>query len=311
MSDTMDNDTSSVDWSAIASGALDKIVAADAADAADGAVATPEPGVPLSAPEATAPAPVADTPAAAEAEAAADLYDDDKVQQFDREYVTKLREKEDRYRRERNEARERWAEWDKTLDGLDLDQQGLARELVASILQGDLERAAEIIGRDQLAEVLGAAQAAPAATAEPAPGEAPLTRADLEREFAEREKAREAQQQMDAVLSQAKGLGYNPDAKPGSPDFGRWVMVVQYAQANGGNLEAGHKALEAAEQAERQRIIDEFVSSRSNGSPAPAAGSGAAAREPADAWLEQAGNPLELAKRRALQRANEDHAQVR
>ena len=295
MSDTMD-DTPSVDFGAIAENVTARLNADDAPAPEAEPVDTPEPAVEV----------------APQAEAAdADVFDDEKVQTFDRDYVSKLREKEARYRTERNEERERWAEWNKTLDGLDTDQQGLARELVGAILQGDLARAADIIGPDELAKVLsGETSVADAAAVDPPAGEAPLTQADFDRMYAEKERAREDAAAVTAVYEQARTLGYNPDAKPGSAEYGQWVMLVQYAQANGGDLDAGHNALKSVEDARRQSIIDEFVASRSNGSPAPAPSAGSASREKEGAWLEKEGNPLNAAQKRAMERVAGNRPQV-
>lgn len=293
MSDTGPQDTT-VDFGAIAEAVTNRM---------EGGDASPPEAAPEAAPETIAP--IAETP---EVPAEVDAFDDEKVQTFDRDYVTRLREEAARYRTEHREAQERWAEWDKTLDGLEPDQQGLARELVGAILQGDLARAAEIIGPDELAKVLnGTAEAAPV---EPSPADAPLTRAEFDQLLAEREQARRDAEAIESVYATARTLGYNPDAKPGDPALAEWATVIQYAQANGGNLEAGHKAYEAAKAAERQRIIDEFVASRSPGSPAPPAPGGPASREPDGAWLEKGGNPLNAAASRAMQRFAGDRTQV-
>lgn len=307
-----------VDFSAIAANVTERLESASDTPAAE-AVDTPDvPAVPdqgsdggdLGGSSLTAPQePPADPPAPAD-DAEPDVFDDEKVQSFDRDYVTKLRGKEARYRTELRETQEQWKPWQETLAALNPEEQGLARELVASILQGDLARATEIIGRDALAEALGAPAVPDSAAGAPAdPNDAPLTRAEAERMWAEREAAQAKERELAEVFEHAEKLGYNPKSEPGTPEFGRWTMLVQHAQA-AGSLEAGHKALQAAEAAERQRIIDEYVASRSPGSPAPAAPAGAAAREPDGAWLEKGGNPLNAATRRAMDRLAGDRSQV-
>lgn len=234
-----------------------------------------------------------------------DPYDDEGVQTFSRGYVKRIREREEKARTERSEAQQRWDQWNQAVEGWDDEQQGLARDLLVAIREGDMAKVVGILGPDALAEAM-----APGTQPQPTePEDRPLTKAEFERELAEREAAKEKEANIRAVYSQAKTLGYDPEAKPGTEAFGRWVMLVQYAQAAGG-IEEGHKQLEAVRAAERQRYIDEFVSSRSNGSPAPAGNSGAASRDPEDAWLEKSGNPLEAAKRRAMERVSAERTQV-
>lgn len=294
---------SDVDFGAIAAQVTERFNGEDAA-----AAAAPEPI------ETPAEAPAVETTEtteapAAEAPAEVDAFDDEGVTSFDRDYVSKLRGEAADHRTKLREEQERWAEWNKTLDGLDADQQGLARELVSSILEGNLTRAVEIIGPDELAKVLNVTPEQVADAVEAEGADAPLTRADLDRELAEREAKQQTEREIKAVFDEAKKLGYNPEAKRGTAEFGRWVMLVQHATA-AGSVEAGHKALEAAEAAERQRVIDEYVASRNPGSPAPAGASGAAAREPEGAWLEKEGNPLQAAMRRAMDRVGGDHSQL-
>ena len=293
---------SDVDFGAIAAAVTDRFNGEDAATVDTIPDVTPDQIETPAAPEVG----VAETPAEAPE---VDAFDDEGVTTFDRDYVKRLRDKEARYRTELREAQERWGDWDKTLDGLDDEQRGLARDLVSAILEGDVARAADIIGPDELAKVLGVTPAAVAEQVAEQTEDAPLTRADLQRELEEREAKQQTEREIKAVYDEAKKLGYNPDAKAGTPEFGKWVMLVQHAQAAGG-IEAGHKAMEAAEAAERQRVIDEYVASRNAGSPAPGGAAGAASREPEGAWLEQDGNPLNNAMRRAMERVGGDRSQI-
>lgn len=98
----------------------------------------------------------------------------------------------------------------------------------------------------------------------------PLTKAELDRYIEEREKAK-AQEQADkealaALDTKATELGYTPGTR-------NYMALLWEAKHNHGyDLDAAHKALEA----EKQQVIDNFISEKSKDAErTPAAGSGA------------------------------------
>lgn len=143
-----------------------------------------------------------------------------------------------------------------------------------------LARGAEMIRQSQGVAVTP--PAAPVPGTDPMPGwaapegdpnEAPMTRADFEREMATREQQRaladEVNQHERQILARARELGYDPDAAIGSAERDRYAMLLSLAQQPdiGFDIDKANARLDVINQA----AIDAFVAGKSNDATRPAA----------------------------------------
>lgn len=210
------------------------------------AAPTPEPTAEASAAPATPEAPVpADPPADAET--------------FPREYVERLRTENANYRT-------RAKTYEDVFEGYADEDREFLLEVVKGI-KADPNATA-----DQLRQVLDhiEANAPTAPPAAPSTGEPQyLTQADFDRMLSERDAAKERDQQIATIQSEAEKLGY----EKGSAQY---VSLLHIASTQtDGDLSKAHEAM----QAERQKIIDEFMASKSDAAtstPAPVPQTGAA-----------------------------------
>lgn len=251
----MSDAPSSVDWDAIAASAT-------ARDDAPPDV----PAAPEAIPE--APAPVVDTPST---EATTDLFDDPKVESFDRGYVEKLRKEAADRRTALRDSEERWKDWQEELDGLDDDQRGAARELVKAAKGGDaLAMLTIAFGEEQAKSIL----AGMGEDAEPPPVAPPadvLTRADLERLLSERDAKAAQAEQVKAIESEAKALGYDPVAPQGTQERIDYVQLIEVARfRTDGDFAKAHEMIQSDRAAATQKIIADYIASKAPGSPAAA-----------------------------------------
>jgi hypothetical protein len=197
-----------------------------------------------------------------------DLFDDPKVESFDRAYVEKLRKEAADRRTALREAEERWKDWNESLDGLDDDQRAAARELVTAAKSGDaLSMLTIAFGEEKAAEIMAGINAEQPA----APPAETLTRAELERVLAERDAQAAREAQIKAVESSAKDLGYDPKAGPGTPERLAYIELIEVARHRAdGDFAKAHAMIEADRAAKTQKAIDDSVASKANGSPAAA-----------------------------------------
>jgi hypothetical protein len=212
-----------------------------------------EPAAPPAEPDAAA------APPAEETAAAEDVLDDlaglPEDTKFDATYVKKLRQEAASYRTKAKqyEAFESYDEADRKIF-----------VQMAELFKTDPVAAADYW--ESLAKGVREANA-PAA---PQPGDdAPLTKADVDRLFAERDSAAAVQAEKVRIEHEATQLGYSVGSR-------QYKYLVQTARdETGGDLKAAHAAIEA----EYQARIDQFVGGKAreaDGSPvAPAAGAGA------------------------------------
>lgn len=220
------------------------------------------------------------TIAAATAETAApvadaDPFDDPANEQFDRAYVEKLRKEAGDHRVKVKELSDKWQPWAETLEGFEEDDRQAVLEL-ASALRTNPE-AAEQWMKAYLGIDDGEGGAAPEMPkAEGAkPEEAKyLTADDVKRILAEERQAEARQAEVKAISSEAKDLGYEPEAAKGSSEWRRYAELMAVASySTDGDLVAAHKQIEA----ERQRVVSEFLESKKGtGATPPPNGAGAA-----------------------------------
>lgn len=176
---------------------------------------------------------------------------------FDKSYVAKLRKEAAGYRTKAKQY--------DTLESYDEADRKVWLQM-AELYKTDPAAAAEYM--EAIAQ--GVKSAATPAPVEPAAGDdAPLTRADVERLFSERESAAAVQAEKVRIDQEAAGLGYTVGSR-------QYKYLIQTARdETGGDLKAAHDAIEA----EHQARIDQFVGGKAreaDGSPvAPAAGTGA------------------------------------
>lgn len=182
------------------------------------------------------------------------------------------------------------APWAQTLARLHPDDRAVFAETMTLLASGnpndvargaaELERLGRFIGGQPPAP---GAQAPPAAPEQPAwmdpaamPPAAPearvITEADLESRLAARDQQRAEADNLarlqEQMRGQARELGYDPDAIRGTDEFRRFDRLLAYAQEPevGFDLVKAHGVVEA----EQQKIIDEYVRAKSEGSETPA-----------------------------------------
>lgn len=159
------------------------------------------------------------------------------------------------------------------------------------VMATDPAKGAEMLanGAAQVREALNLApaQPAPAVPGQPQPDwavpgqplplpdeQAPLTRADAERMFQEREAAREQtaaqERSRQAILDEARTLGYDPDAteqsNPDGYDAFNYLLTVAGRPSVGGDIKKAHEIVVARNQA----VIDNFVQAKTADADRPA-----------------------------------------
>lgn len=221
-----------------------------------------------------APAPAATEapPAAAPAavpEAAApetDLFDDEKVETFSRDYVKKLRDEAAKHRTDKQRYEQAFKGWEPDDQEVWLTTIALANQN-PDLAAAELSRIAALLKKDPDAtpEQIAEAAAGPDGKGTKIEPEV-ITKADLDRILAERETAAATERALTEIKTEAKELGY----AEGTPDFITLMWLAQ--NETKGDLKEAHKKIEARNQA----IIDGFVQSKAAAAdqPANAAGGG-------------------------------------
>lgn len=211
----------------------------------------PTPAAPAAAPAAPAPvAPAGDTPpVGAPAPEPSPVASDD-LSALPESWQSHVRE----LRAEAAERRTALKPYAEAFDGYDDADREVLLE-VARTLKSDPKAAGEWM-RSQ-AELLLAEQAAEVEAGTRDPDE-PMTRAELEAFLAEREtKAaaeREQKAHVDAIVTEAKALGYDPESD--RRGYARLLDVAMHE--TGGDLQKAHDAIKA----ERQKVIDEYLAAK-------------------------------------------------
>lgn len=202
-----------------------------------------------------------------------DPFDDPSTEQFGRDYVEKLRKEAAENRVRAKEVADKWQPWAETLDGFEADDRQAVLEL-ATALRTNPEAAEQwmkaYLGLDDEG---GGTEPTPT---EPTAGESNyLTAEDVKRILAEERQEQARQAEVQAISSEAKKLGYDPAAAKGSPEWRRYAELMAVASySTDGDLAAAHKQIEA----ERQRVVADFLESKKNtgGATPPPNGAGAA-----------------------------------
>lgn len=192
----------------------------------------------------------------------ADPFDSSDVQTFDRAYVQKLRDEAAKHRT----AKQRYEEAFKGWEGEDAD-------VWLDVIQAAADPNSRGSAADQLRQIAdllapGAAKDAANAAAdaaEKAGGEdvdtedRPLTKAELDKIFAEREAEAEKNRLLKEIEDEAKGLGYEKNTAG-------YAQLMFYANFNTkGDLQKAHELIEA----DRQKIIDDYIAEKSKDADLP------------------------------------------
>lgn len=205
--------------------------------------------------------------AAAQAAAAeADPFDNAEVQQFDRTYVQKLRDEAAKHRTDKKKFEDAFTGWegedaDVWLDVIkaaaDPNSKGSAAETLRKI--------ADLLAPGDPAKPAAeaAAQAAEAAEGADAASK-PLTQADIDRIFAEREAQAQQDAALKAIKDEAKELGYEER----TADYAQLMFYANFETK--GDLKAAHEKI----QANRQAVIDEYVRTKAADANLPTGGTG-------------------------------------
>lgn len=185
--------------------------------------------------------------------------------------------------------------WQAEVKKLRSEGQGLRERLKADPFNGWDDPAAELVRgfvtkvredpaaalRDLISQGYGAAEAKELLDDvfnPPAPDEAteaaPLTQADLDRILTERDQAAAQERYISETQTEAKGLGYHPDAALGTEEAFAYQRMLSIAAGNGGDIKAAHDTFEAEKAAAVKAWRDAAVA---RGAAHPAPGNGQAA----------------------------------
>lgn len=197
-----------------------------------------------------------------EAEAEAPAVTETPEETFDRKYVEELRQESAKYRTRAKDYEDAFEGYDDDTKAAMLD---LARELNADPHMGSkrmVEVAKQVLGEDGFRDLLEDK------------GPKPLTEADVERKFKEREQAQAQEQAVQDVMREAKDLGY----AEGTPDQAELFWFAH--NKTEGDLSKAHEAV----QARKQAAVDEYLKGKeadADAFPTPTtAGSGSTGGEP-------------------------------
>lgn len=183
------------------------------------------------APPASDDAPPADAPAA-------DAFEDEAVQTFDRKYVTKLREEAAGHRTAAKVFTDAFS-------GYSEEERSVWLELATGLLNDPAATA------DRLQQIADRARGVDPGKETPPAGEdddTPMTKAQMKAFLAEQEQAADLDRRVADIKSAAVELGYKPD----SISY-RTLLIT--AQENGGDIAKAHGLLEG----EKQAHIDAYV----------------------------------------------------
>lgn len=170
-----------------------------------------------------------------------------------------------RLREELKADRERWRPYEDTFGKLHETDREVMRDTLA-LLATDPAAAADRFAKfaDAIRAKTGVGPAQDAgASGEPGPaetadGDRPLTRAEVERLFAEREEAALVEQQRSVILAEVRELGYDPDADVNTDAWIDFKMLVDVAATLDGDFAKAHERI----QSRFQKEIDSFVEAR-------------------------------------------------
>lgn len=204
------------------------------------------------APEAPPAEPAPEAPPATEP--AADAFEDEAVQQFDRAYVTKLRTEAAGHRTEAKAFKDAFS-------GYSDEERAVFLEL-ATGLAGDPDTRLATAKRFQeiATAVLGNAPAA-----EPTPeDDAPMTKAQVQAYLAEQEAAKDQDRRVADIKTRATDLGY----KVGSASYQTLLFL---ARENGGDMDKAHAAIKDEREADFAARI-KALADEADGAVVPAGG---------------------------------------
>lgn len=218
-----------------------------------------------------APAPAAPAPAVTPAAPAADPFDDATVQTFDRSYVEKLRREAAEHRTAAKPYKEVFDAYDDADKEIWFD---LAKSMAADPKVGAQKMLELAQGLLEAGNTEGANQVLDGIEGEPEY----LTAAQLEAEFAKREKQAKLDAEVQNINSEAKELGYKENTPAWRDLMSRALHDHNY------DLKAAH----AAREAEKQAVIDSFVASKGQGPVVPAAAGAAPATGTVPKTMEEA-----------------------
>lgn len=183
-------------------------------------------------------APVVDVPAA-------DVFDDAKVQSFDRPYVEKIR-------KEAADRRTAMKPYEEAFGGYNAEEQAVWFDLAKQLANDPKAAAARF--QEIATGILGADE--PAAVEPPEGADKPLTQAELDAKLKERDDANQLREITAKIESDAAGLGYKKEDAEGWRDL---MVTAQYV--TNGDLHAAHAHLVA----KKQGWIDGYLKEKETG----------------------------------------------
>lgn len=146
-----------------------------------------------------------------------------------------------------------------------------------ALMARDPQRGAEQLaaGADAIRQSVGgqppAAPAPPAAAdpfADPDPNEQPLTRADLQQALAQRDEAANMERIQAEVLTEVRGLGYDPEAQVGTKEYDDYSYLL--ALAGRPDVQGDLTKADAIVKQRDQLVIDAYVNGKSADAGRPA-----------------------------------------
>lgn len=242
----------------------------------------------VDAPAADAPvvdAPVTDAPVV-DAPVTPDAFDDEKVESFDRAYVTKLREEAAKHRTANKPYADAFSSYSE-------EERAVWMELATGLVNDPTATAERMQG---IVDSIRGEVAPPNPDddgPDPTDDDAPLTKKQMQEFLAERDKAADLDKRVANIKSSAEKLGY----KEGSIDY-RMLLIT--AQEQGGDLDKAHAAMQASRQG---YIADYLASKKADAEGASAPGDAAAPSQVADV------NTWEGARAALLERLRAKQAQ--
>lgn len=211
------------------------------------------------------------------------------AESFERAYV-------ERIRGEAAEHRTKLKPYEEALGGFNDDERQAILDM-AKLLGTDPAKAADWM--EQVVKgIRGDQPPAPEVAPAPVGGDQPLTRADLDAIFGQREAAERDRQVMQEVYAELNKVGLDPESKDPVAAAEAIVVMKVAAEVTAGDIAAAHKLVI---EDRKQAIIDEFVASKSKDAKTP--GAGPIGGTPSGERQRPAGmTPLEWSKAQTLER---------
>lgn len=194
---------------------------------------------------------------------ASDPFDTETNTQFDRAYVTKLREEAARHRTEAAAAKKNTERYQSVFSAWGDDDADVLLDVLAEAAQDPKAGAARL--KEIAAILAGDIQETTTADAG-TPKSTAITQEDLDRLLTEREQAASLKQEVARVESEAEALGY----KKGSADYFKLLWMTK--ETHNFDMGAADKAIKAEKEAAVAEYLAKKAADADGGAGAPPAG---------------------------------------